>query len=1035
MSDHVTGRDGAQQRRTPLVARACALLAMVFVAGFLALTGASGTAQALEPILLDGTETRIELLQTKQFQQRKGASLQVETAPGLDRLTGRMSVQSELRGAQPDWVVFALRNTSERRLTRWITSERYTLIGSGISWPDLDARRLEAVTPSIGFVPERVSSDRADIFKLTIDPGQTITYAVELAAGRVAGVDIWQPTAYRLKTRDRQLFNGIMLGIAGVLGVFLTAVFAANHKMIFPAAALVAWSVLAYLCVDFGFWHKLFQLNAEDNAVYRAATEAAIAGSLVLFLYTFLKIRVWGGFIRLIFVIWIAAQMSLVAIAIVDPRLAAGFARMSYAVLGGFGGLLILVLAARGQDRALSLLAVWILLGVWAFGTSMALLGKLSGDLVVSSIVAGLIIVITLLGFTVTQFAFGNVEPSLARGSEDQAQRSLAVDGAGAAVWEWHAHRDEVAVSPIVDAMLGLDPGALSTKLGTFCSHLHMADRERFMAALSSVRDKTATAIRIDFRMRHAGNYFRWFNLEAASVPTTDRHALRCCGLLRDITEERRTQDQLLHDAVHDSLTGLPNRQLFMDRIAQDIARVRHSGEAPPMVVLIDIDKFRDVNQAYGFVVGDSLLLTVARRLANTLSDADTLARVGGNQFGLIIHEADAQALAQLADELRRAVRMPIQIAGRDIVLTGAIGAALAQTHDGAVPRDTLNATEVAMHRAKRIGPDQFEVFDAHMADEAHDRARLSAELAAAISSGQLTVSYQPIVYLPTENLAGFEALVRWNHPTRGLLGPSEFVPLAEQSDLISQLGAFVLRTAANEASRWQKQLPRDDNPLFVSVNISSADLFNAKLVQEVGRIIAEVGLPKDCLRLELTETLVMSNPVYAANMLGELRTAGARIAIDDFGTGYSSLAYLQRFDFDVIKIDRELVQVSSEDVGGAAIVRSIVALAHELGKKIVAEGVETPEDFTFLRSLGCEFGQGFYYGQAMAPREVADLLKVVRKAERRFQRRMFRAKPAAPVGQVARPAIEDAGTKAAARDAAKRPPAERDRRAAAARG
>ncbi|MEM1306414.1 MAG: EAL domain-containing protein, partial [Pseudomonadota bacterium] len=349
--------------------------------------------------------------------------------------------------------------------------------------------------------------------------------------------------------------------------------------------------------------------------------------------------------------------------------------------------------------------------------------------------------------------------------------------------------------------------------------------------------------------------------------------------------------------------------------------------------------------------------------------------------------------------------------------------------------RDTLNATEVAMHRAKRIGPDQFEVYDANMADEAHDRARLSAELAAAISSGQLTVSYQPIVYLPTENLAGFEALVRWNHPTRGQLGPSEFVPLAEESDLISQLGAFVLRTAANEASRWQKQLPRDDNPLFVSVNISSADLLNAKLVQEVGRIIAEVGLPKDCLRLELTETLVMSNPVHAANMLGELRTAGARIAIDDFGTGYSSLAYLQRFDFDVIKIDRELVQVSSEDVGGAAIVRSIVALAHELGKKIVAEGVETPEDFTFLRSLGCEFGQGFYYGEAMAPREVADLLKVVRKAERRFQRRMFRAKPPAQVAQVARPAIEDAGTKAAARDAAKRPPAERDRRVAAARG
>ncbi|MEO0729286.1 MAG: diguanylate cyclase, partial [Pseudomonadota bacterium] len=658
-------------------------------------------AQALEPIVLDGTQTRIELLKTKQFQQRTGQSLQVETAPGIDRLTGRMTVLSKLTGATPDWIVFALRNASERRLTYWITSERYTLIGSGISWPDLDARRLEAVTPSIGFVPDRVSSDRADIFALSIEPGQTITYAVELAAARVAGVDIWQPTAYRLKTRDRQLFNGIMLGIAGVLGVFLTAVFAANHKLIFPAAALVAWSVLAYLCVDFGFWHKLFQLNPEDTAVHRAATEAAIVGSLVLFLYTFLKIGAWGGFIRLIFMIWMAAHIALVAIAVVDPRLAAGFARMSYAVLGGFGGLLILFLAARGQDRALSLLAVWILLGVWAFGTSMALLGKLSGDLVVSSIVAGLVIVITLLGFTVTQFAFGSVERSQAAGGEDQAVRALAVDGAGAAVWEWHAHRDEITVSPIVDAMLGIDPGTLSDKLKTFIGHLHPADRERFQAALDTVRDKTASTVRIDFRMRHSGNYFRWFNLEAASVATTNRNALRCCGLIRDITEERRTQDQLLHDAVHDSLTGLPNRQLFLDRVERDVARARAAGDAPPIILLVDIDKFRDVNQSYGFVVGDSLLLTVARRMKRELDDVDTLARVGGNQFGLIVHETDAQAMTRLADDLRRAVRMPIQIAGQDIILTGAIGAAVAQTEDGASAHDSLHAAEVAMHRAK----------------------------------------------------------------------------------------------------------------------------------------------------------------------------------------------------------------------------------------------------------------------------------------------------------------------------------------------
>ncbi|MEO1710111.1 MAG: EAL domain-containing protein, partial [Pseudomonadota bacterium] len=979
-------------RRSGVTARTClARLTVILVALFVS----TATSQALEPIEIDGTENRIELLKSGAYVQKSGQSLQVETAPSLDGMTGRMSVRSSIAGSQPDWAIFALRNKAERPLTLWVLAERYALIGSGISWPDLDARRLEAVTPSIGFVPERVKSDRADIFQLTIDPGQTVTYAVELSSNRVAHVDIWQPTAYRLKVRERQLFNGIMLGIAGVLGVFLTAVFAANHKMIFPAAALVAWSVLAYLCVDFGFWHKLFQLNAEDNAVYRAATESAIAASLTLFLYTFLKIGAWGGFIRMIFGVWIIAQFTLVAVAIIDPRLSASFARMSFALLGGLGGPLILFLAIRGQDRALALMSVWILLGVWAFGTAMALLGKLSGELVVSAIVAGLVIVIVLLGFIVTQFAFSNIQPAYASGSEDQTARSLAVEGAGAAVWEWHARRDEVSVSPIVDAMLGLDTGTLSSKLDGFCKHLHAGDKERFLAALGAVRENNGGAIRVDFRMRHTGNFYRWFNLEAASVATTDHRALRCCGLLRDVTEDRRSQDLLLFDAIHDSLTGLPNRELFLDRLDQDFARAKRGQASPPVVLLIDIDKFRNVNATYGFHIGDSLLLAIARRLKTLLADTDTIARIGGNRFGLILQQDDPQTLARLAEDLRRSVRMPVQIGGHDIVLTSAIGAAVADINQ-VDARDALNSAEIAMHRAKRNGPDQFEVFDPAMREDIDEKTRLEADLRTAIEGGQLSVVYQPIVYLPTENLAGFEALVRWEHPTRGTLNPSDFIPIAEDNDLINQLGALVLRQATAAAVKWQTMLPREENPLFISVNVSSRQLLTSELVQEVRRVLSDAALPRHSLRLELTETLVMENPERSMHMLRELRDAGARIAIDDFGTGYSSLAYLQRFPFDTIKIDREIVQLGSDDKEGSAIVRSIIALAHELGKKVVAEGVETQEDFAFLRSLGCEFGQGFYYGEAMNERDVRDLLKVVRKAERRFKKRMFKPKPVA---------------------------------------
>lgn len=949
-------------------------------------------ADALEPIAVDTASDRIEITTPNTHQRRSGGSVQIETAPGMDGISGRMTVNTALTGASPDWVVFALRNTGERALTFWLTAERHTLIGSGITWPNLDARRIEAVTPSVGFIPERVPNDRADVFQLTIDPGQTITYGIEMASEHATAVTLFQPTTYRLKLRERQLLNGAMLGIVGVLGVFLTAVFAANHKLIFPGAALVAWSVLAYLCVDFGFWHKLFQLSAEDNAAYRAATEAALAASLLIFLFVFLRLGSWGGFIRSLFTIWIIAQLALVPIAILDPKLSATFARLSVGAIGGVGLLLVAWLSIRGQDRALALMSGWLLFLVWIFGVAMALSGRLHGELVVTALVAGLVLVTVLFGFIVMQFAFTASEDLATADGEDNATRALAVEGAGAAVWEWHGRRDEVHVSATVDAALGLDIGTLSSKLDGFCAHMHASDRERFLAALDSVRENNGGTIRQDFRLRHIGNYYRWFQLEAAAVPSTDPRALRCCGLLRDITDEKRTQELLMHDAVHDSLSGLPNRELFLDRLDRELAQGVVTPERAPVVIIVDIDKFRGVNAKYGFVVGDSLLLTVARRLHGLVRPLETVARLGGNQFGLIVSRNDPRELAEFAETIRKTVRAPSQIAGEEIVLTGAVGIAVADLRTDTA-RTLLNAAEIATLRAKRSGLDQFEIFTPDMRSPMDDRTGLHSDLAAAVDAGQLSVVFQPIVYLPTEDLAGFEALVRWRHPTLGDLSPAEFIPVAEESDLIERIGGFVLQEAAKQASQWQKMLPREESPLFVSVNISSRQLLSQKLAQHVRRVLSEMPLPVDGLRLELTESMVMENPEQANHMLEQLRDAGARLAIDDFGTGYSSLAYLQRFPFDTIKIDRELVQASSDGEKGGAIVRSIVALAHELGKKIVAEGVETPEDYAFLRSLGCEYGQGFYYGEPMSASDVADLLKVVRRAERRFKRRAFKQK------------------------------------------
>ncbi len=958
---------------------------MVLASLVLVLAG-TGRAYALKSIELTNDLDMVDISADAEILGSRGDSIQVDTAPDAENMTGRMSVRASVPGLSPNWLVFALRNSTERPIERWVTAQRYSLIGSGIIWPDLDSRRIETVTPSLGFLPERVRSDRADIFKVTLEPGQTVTYVAELATDRFSRVQVWKPVEYELKARERQLYNGILLGITGVLGIFLTAVFVANHKPIFPTAALVTWCVLAYLCVDFGFWHKLFQLRPEDNSVYRAATEAAMAASILVFLRIFLRLTAAPGLARMLLGVWIIVQLGLVAMAFIDAQLAATFARVSFAVIGSIGIVAIAYLALLGQDRALALLPSWILFLVWLFAAAVTLTGRLQGDAVVSSLTGGLVLITVLMGFTVTQFAFRSLDSTTGAAPGEQTVRSLAVDAAGASVWEWSVRRDQIKAGRLVEAALGLNAGELNCNAESFCGHLHPADRERFRLLLWSVKEHGGGEIRLELRMLHADNSYRWFDLEAAAVPAADRRALRCVGLLRDVTEAKRAQERLLHDAVRDSLTGLPNRELFLDRLGVSVARAKNEPMILPAVVLIDVDKFRSVNNAYGLVVGDSLLLTLARRLQRHLGTQDTLARTGGNQFAVLLMQAhDALEVAEAAENIRRSVRSPIAIAGQEVVLTAALGIAI---WDNRIPtaEELLKDAEIAMYRAKRSGADRAETFRAEMRNEADNRIVLESEIVQALEKRELVVLYQPIIALATEELAGFEALVRWQHPRLGLIGPDVFIPIAEESDLIVRLGSYVLTRAVEDAASWHKLLPRVERALFVSVNISSRQLFRADLVQEIRQIVGRALLPPGGLRLELTESLVMENPERAVEVLEWLRSAGAGLSLDDFGTGYSSLAYLHRFPFDTIKIDRDLVQAATADGNGAAIVRSMVALTHELGKKVVAEGVELQTDVAFLRSIGCEYAQGYYYGEAIAQRDVERMLRVVRKNEKRVQ-------------------------------------------------
>ncbi len=960
--------------------RAAPALVLPFFLLFACLLIHASPARALEPIVVDASRDSMDITVRGELYEGRGDRLQVETAPGPDGIAGRMAVQATTPGTNPNWFVFALKNPTSERIVRELVARRYATVGSGVFWPDLDSARVASITPSLGYRPDRVADDQADIFRLSVEPGATVTFVAELSGINMPRLTLWNGQVHDRKARDRMLFDGIMLGIAGLLAIFLTSVFAANHKAIFPAAALVAWSALAVFCVDFGFWHKLFQLNVEDNALYRAASEAALAASVVVFLYTFLRMGLWHGWIRLAFAAWIFGQLALIPLAVIDPRLASGLARASFLLIGGIGTPLIIFLAVRGQERALSIVPTWLLLLVWIFAAAMVVTGKLTGDVVVSGLVSGLVLLLVLLGFTVTQYAFRTGDALYGAPSTELRLHSLAVEGSGASVWEWDMRSDEVQAGPELEVGLGLPGGMMTTSLDEWLQHVHPADRERIRIMLWSVQEREEGEITADMRLRRADGSYLWYELRARAADGSTGRRPKCVGLIRDITSTKRTQERLLHDAVHDSLTGLPNRELFLDRVAGAVTRAKEGDGRRPTVMFIDIDRFKNVNRSLGLVVGDSMLLTLARRLARHLNPQDTLARVGGDQFAiLLVSGADPSKIAMLAERVRRSLRSPMRISGKEIILTGSIG--IAVYDDQPNHQELLKEAEIAMLRAKRAGTDHVELFQPGMRAEEKDRLPLESDLRRAIERQQIKVLYQPITRLADNALAGFEALVRWDHPKLGRLNPEDFVPIAEDTGLIGELGTYVLEQAVEQAIRWQKALPRPGDPLYVSVNVSSRQLFRQDLTQQIRLILARQALPKGTLRLEITESLVMENPERAVELLNWLQTYGARLSLDDFGTGYSSLSYLQRFPFDTIKVDKSLVRHADGNGSVPVILKSIVAMVHELGKEVVAEGVEFVEDANYLRSIGCEYAQGFFYGEAMSDKDVLTLLSALAKS------------------------------------------------------
>jgi diguanylate cyclase (GGDEF)-like protein/PAS domain S-box-containing protein len=530
-------------------------------------------------------------------------------------------------------------------------------------------------------------------------------------------------------------------------------------------------------------------------------------------------------------------------------------------------------------------------------------------------------------------------------------------------------------VSPAAEQVWAYAPDAL---LGTAFGHLvHAEDRAAAGGVLAEAHRRPGTNLDGEMRLHHADGAWRDCEVIVTNrfgQPAVHGIVLTC----HDITERKAYEQQLTRMAFRDSLTGLANRALLLDRLERALDS-SHRHDQAVAVVFLDLDNFKVVNDSLGHEQGDTLLIEVAKRLEGCLRAGDTAARLGGDEFTLLLEDASHADAVAVAERVVAALCSPIQLADRSVVVSGSLGVALSTPSSRERPETLLRRADLAMYQAKAEGKARWAVFDPSLETRALERLELEGDLRHALDQDEFRLVYQPILSLGDSRIVEVEALVRWWHPSRGVVSPLQFIPVAEETGVIESLGVWVLEQACRQALAWQEQYPSDP-PLVVGVNLSARQLQQPDLVVLVERIVRDVGIPPSTLKLEITESAIMQDPDAATRTLQALKDLGIRLAVDDFGTGYSSLSYLKRFPVDTLKIDRSFIEGVGRDNNDTAIVRSIIDLASTLGMTVTAEGVETPTQQWCLLQLGCDRVQGYLFAKPLPAQEMADLLAADRR-------------------------------------------------------
>ena len=559
--------------------------------------------------------------------------------------------------------------------------------------------------------------------------------------------------------------------------------------------------------------------------------------------------------------------------------------------------------------------------------------------------------------------------------SQNQERYSLAMQASNDGLWDWDLKTNKILYSDRWKEMLGFNDDEISDTADEWLSRVHPEDHDRVRASIDAYLEGTTSNFEIEYRIRHFSDNYLWMMAKGLAIRTSDGRATRFAGSQTDVSERKSNEEQMIHDALHDTLTSIPNRTLLLDRIRQSLVRRKRYPKTSFAIIFIDLDRFRLVNESLGHIHGDELLQLISARLKETIPIGDTVARLGGDEFSILLQDINSvRDVEVIAKDIQNLFSKPFFLGDREVFASASMGIAHSD-NDYKTPEEILRDAELAMYRAKREGKSQSIVFQPQFRQSSLSPIDLDTDLRRALDRDEMELHYQPIISMRDRTISGFEALLRWSHRSRGVISPNEFIPLAEETGLIYDLGQWVLGKACKQIAAWNKSKKKEDQ-LEISINLSSRQFSDPNLVEGIVENIEKSGFDAEFLKIEITESALMQNAQRSVSMLNQLKDLNIKVCVDDFGTGYSSLSYLHTFPIDTLKIDRSFVHDMSRNFRNMEIIRTIIMLAHNLKLDVIAEGVETGEQDAQLSALGCQFAQGFYFSRPINSSDAALLIQ-----------------------------------------------------------